>query len=112
MIDPNSIKQIKYKNEDAVLACMLLGASVRASALRCCVSSKTTHKIRLKHADKFPKKEKVVKEVRTPKIPGVKRWVTVPPDVDVKIVEASKENSRTWQDQANLIFDEWGEDEQ
>jgi len=110
VIDPKSIKQIKYKNEDAVLACMLLGASVRASALRCCVSSKTAHKIRLKHADKFPKKEKRAKEVKQRKIAGVKRWVTVAPDVDAKIVETAKENSRTWQDQANLIFEEWGKD--
>lgn len=96
MIDPKSIKPIKYKNEDEVLNMMYEGSSIRDAAFLGGVSSKTAHKIRLKHAHLFPKKEKVAKEVTPAKIAGVKRWLTVPKILDEKIVNESRKNSLTY----------------
>jgi len=105
MIDPKSIKPIKYKNEDAVLKMFLKGSSIRNAAYICNVSSKTAHNIRKKHAHLFPEKEKVVKEVKQPKIPGVKRWLTVPKELDRKIENAAVFGSIPWKLQAIKIFE-------
>ena len=107
MIDADSIKEIKYKNEDAVLKWLVRGSSIRAAAMLCHVSSKTAHNIRKKHAHLFPKKEKVFRTPKLPKKKGVKRWVTVPVEIDEKICIAARAESKSWQDQANLIFREW-----
>ena len=110
MIDPNSIKEIKFKNEDAVLKAYASGASIRDAAVLCGVSSKTAHNIRLKHAHLFPKKEKVFRTPKLPKKKGVKRWLTVPVEIDEKICMAARAEPRSWQDQANLIFRGWGDE--
>ncbi len=106
-IDPNLIHVKKFKNEDAVLAQMESGVSIRDAALICGVSSKTAHKIRLKYADKFPKKEKVWVTPKLPRKKTIKRTVYIPADVDEKICMAARKESRKWTDQANLIFDNW-----
>jgi hypothetical protein len=109
-IDPNSIKEIKFKNEDAVLRAYAGGASIRDAAVMCGVSSKTAHKIRMKHAHLFPKKENVFRTPKLPKKPaGIKRWVTVPVEIDEKICMAARAESRTWQEQVNFIFKGWGD---
>ena len=110
MIDPNSIKETKHKNEDAVLEVLVRGSSIRAAAMLCHVSSKTAHNIRKKHADKFPVKIKPVKIPVVKKVAGVKRWVTVPVEIDEKICMAARAKSKSWQDQANLIFKGWGDE--
>lgn len=109
MIDVDSIKELKYKNEDAVLKAFLVGASVRDAATLCGVSPKTAHKIRLKHADKLPEREIPPKLGVIKKVAGIKRWVTVPADVDAKICKVARAELRKWGEQANLIFKEWGD---
>ena len=107
MIDADSIKEIKFKNEDNVLEVLIAGESIRDAAVCCGVSSKTAHNIRLKHAHLFPKKEKVFRTPKLPKKKGVKRWLTVPVEIDEKICMAARAESRSWQEQANLIFKGW-----
>jgi len=97
----------EIKKEEYVLQTLKTGATIRGAAYVCKVSTKTVQKIKNKHRGKFPKKEEEVKEKLPKKIAGVRRWITVPLDVDENIVIAADCASLTWQEQCNLILAGW-----
>ncbi len=108
MIDPKSIKPEKYKREDAILALFMNGGTVRSAAISCGVSTKTAHRVMLKHADKIPKRKKMelVPRKEKPALKSRPRSFRMPGDIDAAICKEARTRSVKYQD---LVFEVLGQ---